>query len=77
MNNRKYKKILSQIAKKHGVSVEEVQRDMELAVKASQMNPDPKVQAKLALVPRKGDTPTAAETIEHLGREVQERLDKE
>jgi len=40
MNKRKYEKILREIAKKHGVSVKEVRRDIDAALKDAQSQPD-------------------------------------
>ena len=45
------KKIYKQIAKKHGISVKEVKREMEAAVKAAWANPG----AETAAAPRSGD----------------------
>ena len=70
MNSQSYKSILRQVAKEHGVSVAEVRRDIDAAFKEAQANPDPKVQSKWASIPRKGDTPTAAETIAYLAGKI-------
>ena len=75
MKKKAYRKILRQIAKQHGVRVKEVERDMDLALKEAQANPDPAARAKWASIPRKGSTPTTEEVITYLASEVGRKID--
>ena len=74
MDAQKMEKIMQEIAKDHGVSVEEVRRELELAIQAARANPDPQVQAQWANIPCKGDIPTPEELIAHLGKTVKDRI---
>ena len=47
----KFKKALRQIAKMEGVSIEEVYREIQIAIDAGYSNPDPAVQAVWKNVP--------------------------
>ncbi len=67
MNARKIRESLQKIADNNGVSVEEVRRDIADAIDAARENPDPKVQAFWASVPRKGEKPTPEEVIAYIG----------
>ena len=62
MNRSDYKKI----AKKHGVSIQEVKRDMQAAVDAAYVNPAFHAQC----VCSKGATPTVDELVTHVARRV-------
>lgn len=61
--------IIRKIAKKHGVSVEEVRRDMQAAINAAYVNPG----AAALSVPKKGDVPTPEEFINYCTRVVKPR----
>ena len=52
------------IAAKEGISVEEVSREIQLAIDDAMKNPDPKVQAEWRKIPKKGKKPTPEEVIE-------------
>lgn len=61
------KKIYKQIAKKHGISVEEVKREMRSAIETARNNPNPNAQAEFSR--RFGDrTPTPEELIIELSK---------
>jgi len=75
MNKRKLNKIYAQVAKEYGVSTEEVQREIKIALKLAQRSPDPKVQANWAAIPCKGDALTTAEVIAHLAKKVRHNAD--
>ena len=75
MNRRKLKKVYTQIAAEHGVSVEEVAREIEIALKLARNNPDPKVQAHWAAISCKGEAPSAMDVIAHLANEVKCKAD--
>ena len=51
MDAQKIKKALKKVAKNHGVSVAEVRREIELASKVAQADPNPQVQAKNRTLP--------------------------
>ena len=62
MNRRNYRKI----AKKYGVSVSEVKKDMQEAIDAAYKNPTMHANC----VPRKGDIPTIDEFISYTAHRV-------
>ena len=66
MNNKKMQRLLKKIAKKHGVSVEDVRRDIDLAASMAKENPDEKIQAFWDSIPSKGDKPTPEEVLAHI-----------
>lgn len=66
MNKRKMERLLKKIAKKNGVSVEEVRRDIDAAISIGGGNPDPKIQAFWGSIPSKGDKLTPEEVIAHI-----------
>ena len=66
------KKIYKQIAKKHGVSVEEVKRDMEAAINMAYIAPT--LHARC--IPSKGETPTSEEVILHSANRAKVLKDK-
>ena len=71
MNRRIYRKI----AKKHGVSAEEVRQDIQTAIKItySDTNLSPKNIRAQNAVPRKGDIPTPDELICHIVNEMHKK----
>ncbi len=44
MNQEKIKKVLKKVAKKHNVTVEEVEREIQKAIELARLSPDPNVQ---------------------------------
>lgn len=60
------KKIYKKIAKKHGVSVAEVKRDMQEAINAAYTNPNSYANC----VKRKNEIPTPEEFITHLANRI-------
>lgn len=66
MNTKKAEKALKKIAKRDGVSVRAVKREIEIAVAAARDNPDPKSQAFWKSIPCKGERPTPEEVITYL-----------
>ena len=60
------KKALESVAKKNGVSVEEVRREIEISIAAAKANSDLEIQAFWMSIPRKGEFPTPEEVILHL-----------
>lgn len=64
--------IYRKIAKKHGVSVAEVKRDMQAAIDYAYKN-DNKPDSEKALqesIPHKGEVPTVEEFIKEVSRKV-------
>jgi len=66
----KESKILEQIAKKNGVPVEDVRKEIEMAIAAAQNNPDPEVQKEWSKMKFKNDTPTPEEFIKYMAKRV-------
>ena len=70
MSNRKaeasVRRAFEAVAKKNGVSIEEVRREIEMAISAARKNPAPKVQAFWTAIPCKGDVPTPEEVIAYI-----------
>ena len=60
------KKALESVAKKNGVSVEEVRREIEIVIAAAKANSDPEIQAFWISIPHKGEIPTPEEVNLHL-----------
>lgn len=60
------KEIFQIVAEQYGVSMEEVERDIETAIMEAYKNPEktPDVDKMQKQVPCKGDAPTAAELLE-------------
>ncbi len=70
MSNKKAeysaKKAIQAVARQHGVSVETVCHEIEVAIAAARENTDPKVQEFWNSVPRKGETLTPEEVIAYI-----------
>ena len=60
------RKIYRQVAKKHGVSVAQVKREMQKAIDSAYENPT----AEAKSVNCKGNTPTADELINHVVQKI-------
>jgi hypothetical protein len=67
-----YTHIFEEIAARNHTTVEEVRREIEAAIRAGFNNPDPKVQAQWAKIPRKGDIPTPEELITYVVRQAKQ-----
>jgi len=76
MNNRKINKSLQAIAKKHGIGIEEVRREIELALTLAQNNPDQKVQTFWNCIPSEGNFPTMEEALAHIAIELKKHQNK-
>lgn len=68
--NVKTKNVLAAVAKQNGVSVSEVEMEINKALEAAKINPDPAVQTAWAKIPHKGKTPTAEEVIAYIALQV-------
>ncbi len=55
--------VYRKIARKNGVSVQEVKREMQAAIDAAYTNPRPETMIQQHRVPRKGKIPTPDEFI--------------
>lgn len=62
--------IFERIAAERNTTVGEVRREIELAIQAGLQNPDPKVQAQWAKIPRRGDVSTPDELITYVVRQA-------
>lgn len=70
--DKKFQRILEQIAKEHGSTPEEVYREMQIAIDAGFDNPDPKVQETWKGIPFKGDRPTPEELVMALTKMIKQ-----
>lgn len=70
MLDKKGKKIIKQIAKENGVSVDEVRRDMEIAIKEAYQNPD--TRQEWSRLFGEGIMPTPEEFICTISKEVKQ-----
>lgn len=60
--------ILKDIANENGVSLENVMKEIEIAIIAGMSNSDPRIQAFWRNVPKKGDIPTPVELIAYISK---------
>ncbi len=69
MNGEKgFEHIFEEIVAQNNTTMEEVRREMEVAIRIGFNNPDPKIQKQWAEIPRKGDVPTPDELITYVVR---------
>ena len=66
----KIKRSLASVAKQNGVSVNEVNREIQKAIDLGIANPDPHTQAFWNSVPRAGERPTPEEVIGFFAKEI-------
>lgn len=65
------KKAIQQIARRHGVTPEQVRRDIQQAIDAAfDQTADDLAARRIRQIPRKGDRPTPEEVIEYLSRQA-------
>lgn len=62
------RKVYKTLAKKYGVSVDEIKRDMQTAINHAYQTPSPEAQA----IKRKGEIPTVNEFISHVAQDLRE-----
>jgi len=72
MNMKKINRSLKKVARRNGVSVEEVRREIELALTLAQSNSNPKIQAFWKSMPSKNAIPTTEEALAHIVNTVEE-----
>lgn len=70
MNLKITERALEKVAQKEGVSVDEIKREIEMAIGIAYSNPDPKIQSRWKNIPKKGKIPTPEEVIAQLAKEV-------
>ena len=61
---------IQEVASRNGVSAAEVRREIELAIDTGMANPDPKIRAYWAKIPRSGERPTPEEVIVYLAGKI-------
>lgn len=66
--------ILTRLALQNGVSVPEIRKEIEQAIKAGMENPDPEVRESWHTIPRKGKIPTVEEVIDFFSKAVKGEL---
>lgn len=66
MRKGEYMKVLKTIAMSEGITVEEVENEMQRAIDAGFSSQDESVQNEWSKVPFKGDRPTSKELLEYL-----------
>jgi len=76
MNTKKINRSLKRVAKRNGVSVEEVRREIELALTLAQNNPDQKVQTFWNSIPSESNVPTMEEALAHIAIELKKHQNK-
>ena len=73
MQQRNFNDILAVIAMKHHTTVEDVRREMEIALQNGLSNPDPAIRAQWAKIPSKGSIPTLEEFVSYLASQIKKR----
>lgn len=64
--NQSVQYALEAVAKKYGVHVEEINREMVAAINIAREEMDPRAQAFWRAIPHRGSTPTPEEVIAYL-----------
>jgi len=70
MNIGKAEKALEQIAKKEGVSIDTVRKEIQHAICTARQSSDPKIQTAWRAVPCKGKIPTPEELILYIAKRI-------
>lgn len=70
MPDRKWNRILAEIAKRNHTTVEEVRREMNLAMKEGQHCPDPAVRAQWERIPKKNGELTTEDLLDYLLEQI-------
>jgi len=66
-------KAIEQVAAKHGVTVQEVRRQMNIAMINGLVSDDPQIKVFWESIPREGEVPTPEELITHLSDHVKKQ----
>lgn len=64
---------LREVARRNRISVEDVRKEIKLAMLAAMCSPDPAIQNKWQSIPCKGDTITPEDLIRYIAKRVQDR----
>ena len=72
--NRKYSKVIKEIAKKHGVSPESVYYEMQVAIEAGFNNPDPAIQERWRKIAPDGKMPPPEKFIETMAEKIKKDI---
>lgn len=67
---KEFKGLLEHVAKQNNTTVEEVYKEMQIAIDAAFDSPDPEVQKKWKQIPFKGDRPTPEDLIPYIASQV-------
>lgn len=62
--------ILEKVAQQNNVSLEEVQNEIQISIKAAMSNPDLQIQSEWASVPKEKEEPTPEELIAFLLQKI-------
>lgn len=75
---KEVRELLEQVAKKNHATIEEVYKEMQIAIDAGFDNPDPEVQKMWKQIPFKGDRPTPEDVIPYVATmaQAQKRANK-
>lgn len=64
---------LREVARRNHISVDEVRKEIKLAMLAAMCSSDPAIQKKWKDIPYEGDTITPEDLIRYIAKRVQER----
>ena len=69
-NHLSAEQALQAVAQQNGTTVDEVKKEIALAILAGMSNPDPAVQARWKDIPHVGDVPTPEEMITYISERL-------
>lgn len=67
---KEFRGLLEQIAKQNDTTVEEIYKEMQIAIDAGFDNPNPEVQKRWKQIPFKGDKPTPEDLIPYVASQI-------
>lgn len=73
---KEFRELLEVVAKQHNTTVEEVYKEMQIAIDDGFDNHDPQVQKMWKHIPLKGDRPTPEDIISQLASRVNSENNK-
>lgn len=71
--NRTFQENLEYLARRDGVTVEEVRYEMERVIRLGFLSPDPQIRAKWNAIPCKGEMPTPEEVVAHISADAERK----
>jgi len=74
MNRQLARRALRKVAKKHGVPLAEVKRDIELAAEEIKHTPNAIIQARLSAIPFKDNQLTAVDLVAHCAKSAKAKM---